>query len=468
MKHEIILMPETDGSGDVIEFCIEIGDSITAGDALLVLESDKASIEVPVPMGGVLEEWLVDSGQSVETGTPLARVRLSETDPVADTGDSEQAAVSEQAGGTEQASVSGTDTQVSEGGLSGSSVDDASVSGARRDDVLASDVSDRAVASETDTDAGRSQASGQRTYAGPATRKLARELGVVLNQVQGSGSRGRILKEDIKGFVKQKMTERQAPVTPAEARSGVSTVPAIPAQDFSQFGQVREDTLSGIARATSAHMTRCWLNIPHVTLFDEVNISELETYRKQITPELLNSDKKPSLLPFIVMTVARALRHFPQFNCSINADGDGLIFKDYVNIGIAVDTPAGLVVPVIRDADKKGIAQLSQDIRVLADKAKQRKLTQDDMKGGCFTVSSLGAMGGTGFTPIINAPEVAILGVARSEIKPVWDAEQSIFQPATKLPLCLSFDHRVINGADAGRFMAWIHQCLTEIRQLIL
>ncbi|MBB1488014.1 2-oxo acid dehydrogenase subunit E2 [Oceanospirillum sediminis] len=450
MKHEIILMPETDGSGDVIEFCIEVGDSIAAGDSILVLESDKTSMEVPAQIGGVLEEWLVDIGQSAETGTPLARLRLEESSDV--TSDAwNESPDSENTSSKPVAKVSALNVEP----VSSEQAADTKMTGRMHmpESILSNDP---AVSSR------------KRVYAGPATRKMARELGVSLDQVQGSGIRGRVLKGDIKHFVKQRMTVPQTGSQTIKVPAEAKGIPAIPAQDFSQFGEIREDLLSGIARATSSHMTRCWLNIPHVTLFDEVNVNELETYRKQIDPTLINLEKKPSLLPFIIMVVARALRRFPQFNCSISADGNSLVYKDYVNIGIAVDTPAGLVVPVIKNADTKGITQLTRDINEFALKAKQRKLKAADMKGGCFTVSSLGAMGGTGFTPIINAPEVAILGVARSEIKPVWDVESETFQPATKLPLCLSFDHRVINGADAGRFMAWVHQCLAEIRQLML
>ena len=551
MKQEIILMPETDGSGDVIEFCIEVGDSIAAGDSILVLESDKASMEVPAQFGGVLEEWLVDIGQSAETGTPLARVRLEEpsnlsseernedsdsentsSEPVAEVsafnvepvsseqsadtkvlrtvhmpeiegsgdvieycveigdsvaeGDSLLVLESDKASMEVPATAAGIVKkwliEIGQSAESGTPLAiiaaqvDNSEENIEADPEKADHVPVSGIISSIDNQSDIAPAISnapavspkKRVYAGPATRKLARELGVSLDQIQGSGTRGRVLKDDIKHFVKQRMTAAPASSQPARVSAEVAVIPAIPAQDFSQFGDIKEESLSGIARATSSHMTRCWLNIPHVTLFDEVNISELESYRKQIDPTSINLEKRPSLLPFIVMVVARALRRFPQFNCSISADGNSLVYKDYVNIGIAVDTPAGLVVPVIKDADTKGIAQLTRDINEFALKAKQRKLRAEDMQGGCFTVSSLGAMGGTGFTPIINAPEVAILGVARSEIKPVWDVGSETFLPATKLPLCLSFDHRVINGADAGRFMAWVHQCLAEIRQLIL
>jgi pyruvate dehydrogenase E2 component (dihydrolipoamide acetyltransferase) len=444
---ETVLMPETDGAGDVIEYCVEIGDQIQAGDSILVLESDKASMEVPASVSGVLEAWLVDIGQQAETGTPLAKIRTT------DKGEASSAEEVRSSDAVQEKSV-------------GITVEVLAQDGTRIENELAQDISG-AVQSSTFQERASLEASvvGQRSYAGPATRKLARELGVSLGQVQGSGLKGRVLKDDVKLFVKHQLKAMPSPSVSQNPMAG-SGIPKIPAQDFSLFGEIKEESLSGIAKATSAHMTRCWLNVPHVTLMDEVNISELEAYRKKIRPESIGLEKKPTILPFIVMIVAKALRRFPQFNSSLSSDGESVIYKDYVNIGIAVDTPAGLVVPVIRDADKKGIVQLTEDINLLALKAKQRKLTADDMKGGCFSISSLGATGGTGFTPIINAPEVAILGVARSEIKPVWDGGS--FQPATKLPLCLSFDHRVINGADAGRFMAWIHQCLAQIENTLL
>ncbi|OPX55238.1 pyruvate dehydrogenase E2 component (dihydrolipoamide acetyltransferase) [Oceanospirillum multiglobuliferum] len=422
---ETITMPEVEGSGDVIEYCVDIGSQIEIDDPLIVFESDKASMEVPASAKGVLIEWLVELGSKAESGTPLARVEV-----VSSARAGAQNKVSAQPAQTPAASVSHADSIIPQKPVTLA--------------PAVTDIAQPVVSAEV--------------YAGPATRKLARELGVALNKVQGSGNRGRILKDDVKRFVKQQMSQPQ--VSAAQSLSG-SGIPAMPTVDFSQFGDIEEKTLSGIAKATSAHMTRCWLNIPHVTLFDEVDISELERFRARCKPEQYGMEKKPTVLPFIIMIIAKALRRYPQFNSALSADGETLIYKQYINIGIAVDTPAGLVVPVIKNADQKSIAELSQEIANYAAKARDRKLKAEDMQGGCFTISSLGAMGGTGFTPIINGPEVAILGVARSEIKPVWNGET--FLPATKLPLSLSFDHRVINGADAGRFMSMVHQCLADI-----
>lgn len=431
MATQIIKMPDTDGSGDVVEFCIQIGDAISEGDSILVLESDKASMEVPSDISGSLVEWMVSMGDTVETGTPLAVIEVAESVPavVAEAPSELIQPVFERVVEFEKAPVSLEPNKPAP--------------------------PTPTVARDTSTLVNSGPA-----YAGPATRKLARELGIDLSQVVGTGKRSRIIKDDVKQFVKSRMTN------PVQTMAVGSGIPAIPAQDFSRFGKIDTVDLSGIAKATSAHMTRCWLNIPHVTLFDEVDVTDLEAFRKLINPDQHGLDKKPSILPFIVMFAARALRKYPQFNSSLHPNGEQIIYKDYVNIGVAVDTPVGLVVPVIKDADKKSISELTQDIQTLATKARDRKLKPEDMQGGCFTVSSLGASGGTGFTPIINGPEVAILGVAKSAIKPVWDG--AVFQPRQQLPLCLSFDHRVINGADAGRFMAMLNQCLSHMGNALL
>ena len=431
MATQIIKMPDTDGSGDVVEFCIQIGDAISEGDSILVLESDKASMEVPSDISGSLVEWMVSMGDTVETGTPLAVIEVAESVPavVAEAPSELIQPVFERVVEFEKAPVSLEPNKPAP--------------------------PTPTVARDTSTLVNSGPA-----YAGPATRKLARELGIDLSQVVGTGKRSRIIKDDVKQFVKSRMTN------PVQTMAVGSGIPAIPAQDFSRFGKIDTVDLSGIAKATSAHMTRCWLNIPHVTLFDEVDVTDLEAFRKLINPDQHGLDKKPSILPFIVMFAARALRKYPQFNSSLHPNGEQIIYKDYVNIGVAVDTPVGLVVPVIKDADKKSISELTQDIQTLATKARDRKLKPEDMQGGCFRVSSLGASGGTGFTPIINGREVAILGVAKSAIKPVWDG--AVFQPRQQLPLCLSFDHRVINGADAGRFMAMLNQCLSHMGNALL
>ena len=521
MATEIVLMPDADGSGDVIEFCVEIGDKIAAGDSVVVIESDKASMEVPSSIEGTVVEWLVGMGDSIEKGCPLAKIEISgdaiikesteaaspSAVAVAPSVAAEQMVLMPDAGGKGDvieffvqpgdsfaegdmlllvesdkaameipapfsgsviALVAELGQTVEEGAVlikalknaESNSVEAVLVETQEAAPPAAVAASISAISSHSLGSSSPVINTGQ-VYAGPATRKLARELGVDLAKVKGAGKRARILKEDVKQFVKQQMFQ-VSKVTDVVS----SGIPAIPSVDFSKYGEVDTQNLSGIAKATSSHMTRCWLNIPHVTLFDEVDITDLDAFRATINPELYGLQKKPTILPFIIMIVAKALRKHPQFNASLHADGEQIIYKDYVHIGVAVDTPAGLVVPVIRDADKKSVSELTLELAELAKKANERKLKVDDMQGGCFTVSSLGASGGVGFTPIINGPEVAILGVARADIKPSWDGEA--FIPRKQLPLCLSFDHRVVNGADAGRFMAMINQCLSKIGNTLL
>ncbi|WP_372831699.1 2-oxo acid dehydrogenase subunit E2 [Pontibacterium sp.] len=437
MTIHTIFMPETDGSGEAVELLTIPGDEVSEGDPLLVLESDKASMEVPSPVDGTVKRWLVKMGAEIATGTPLLELELLQTQANEDELRLEEPVV-EAAKKTPAASESEQDAEIQE-----------------KSQVSAPLVRPPVIAVDA------AVLSGAEIYAGPAVRKLARELGIDLLELSGSGKRGRILKEDLKAYAKQRLSADK----PKPAVQGTG-IPVIPLDDFTRYGEVEQQPLSGIAKATAAHMSRCWLNIPHVTLFDEVVIDDIEAFRRSIDHEAQGLPRRPTLLPFMIAIVARALRQFPQFNVALDPANDQLISKSYVNIGFAVDSPAGLVVPVIRDADKKSIRELTLDIADLSQRARDRKLGVADMQGGCFTISSMGAIGGTGFTPIINGPEVAILGIAKSAIKPVWDGDQ--FVPATMLPLCLSFDHRAINGGDAGRFMACVHAMLTDVRQALL
>ncbi|MCJ8297723.1 MAG: 2-oxo acid dehydrogenase subunit E2 [Pseudomonadales bacterium] len=420
---EIIISLDAEGAGEVVEYSAAIGDSLSEGQALLLVESDKAAMDIPTSSAGILTKWLVQIGDQVSQGQQLAIITVT----------------------AEQANIA-------------ASITTAAIPVTEVLETSATTVTPQKIAVISTTTPVASKNSS--ISAGPAARKLAREMAVDLSLVTGSTYRGRILKEDIKAFVKQQMLS-----VPSNTAVG-SAISPFDEIDFSRFGDIETKTMSGMARATSAHMTRCWLNIPHVTLSDEVDITELEAFRASFKPEEFQLQKKPTILPFIIMIIARALRKFPQFNCSIHPDGKQIIYKQYINIGIAVDTPAGLLVPVIRDADKMSISELAQQVNNLADRAKNRKLSAADLSGGCFSISSLGPIGGTGFTPIINGPEVAILGVASAEIKPVWDGQS--FIPRKKLPLCLSFDHRVINGADAGKFMAMVRQYMEQIGKIIL
>jgi pyruvate dehydrogenase E2 component (dihydrolipoamide acetyltransferase) len=297
-------------------------------------------------------------------------------------------------------------------------------------------------------------------YAGPATRKFARELGVDVALVTGTGAHGRITTEDVQAFVKAKL--QAAPVPQAVAALGMQGIPSVPAQDFSQFGEITVQSLARIRKISAQHLHRAWLNVPHVTQFDEVDISDLEAFRKSASSDAL----KLSVLPFVLKAVGVALKQFPEFNSSLSPDGEALILKNYCHLGFAADTPNGLVVPVVKDVWQKSIGDLARESAALAKKAREGKLSPNEMKGGCFSVSSLGGIGGGHFTPIVNTPEVAILGVSKAVTKPAWDGHA--FQPRLMLPLSLSYDHRVIDGAQAARFMVFLVQLLSDIRRLSL
>ena len=296
---------------------------------------------------------------------------------------------------------------------------------------------------------------------GPAVRKLAREFGVDLFKVKGSGPKGRIIKEDVQAYVTKRLSEPSA----GSVVTG-SGIPSVADIDFSKFGAIRREDRSRIEKVTAANMSKSWLNVPHVTQFDDADITDMEAFRKSLKAEAERRGSKLSPLPYIVKAVALALNENPKIKSSLAEQGEALIYKDYCHIGMAVDTPNGLVVPVIRDADKKSIWVLSDEIRDLAAKAKDKKLRPDEMQGAVFTISSLGGIGGRGFTSIVNTPEVGILGVSKASTQPVWDGEA--FQPRVMLPVALSYDHRVVNGGDAGRFLTYLVSLLSDIRQLAM
>lgn len=418
------------GKAEVIEVCVSEGDELAEGDSLVVLESDKASMEVPAPFAGTVKKLLIEVGAEAEQGTDLMEI---ETDSPADNdgadGKSEPEQESEPKSSPPPAGETKDEAQQK-----------TEPSPARGD-------TEPTVVSHADV------------YAGPAVRKLAREFGLTLEEVKGTGPRGRIVKEDLQNHVKQ--------LASAKPASGSGTgIPPIPDVDFSQFGEIDTQSLSKMAKLTAANMHRSWVNLPHVTQFDEADISDLEDFRGEMKKEAEQRGLKLTPLPFLLKAAAAALKAHPKFNASLTADGQSIVYKKYVHIGIAVDTPAGLVVPVIRDVDKKSLWQLAEESAELAAKAKDRKLKPAEMQGGCFTISSLGNIGGTGFTPIINAPEVAIMGVSKLAVKPQWNGEE--FVPRKMLPLSLSYDHRAINGADAGQFFSYLGRMLSDIRQLLL
>ncbi len=415
-------------SAEIIEVNVAVGDSLEAEQVIVVLESDKASLEIPAPSAGKVESVDVKVGDKVGTGDTLLTMAVSGGQPTAD----QQGEADEKpeepvtAPASQQAQTAQTQKPAP------------------------------AASSSPAADSG---APSKSVHAGPAVRKLAREMGVDLAQVHGSGPKERILKEDVHAWVKQRLEG-------APAASGGGPAVALPEIDFSQFGEVERQELNKLRKVSAQNLTRSWLTIPHVTQHDNADITDLEAFRKQQNKALEKEGVKLTMLAFLVSACARALKEFPRFNSSLENSGEALIQKHYINIGIAVDTPNGLVVPVIKDADRKGLKAIALEMGELAEKARNRKLTPADMKGGTFSISSLGGIGGTAFTPIVNWPEVAILGVSRSDMQPVWDGEQ--FQPRLMLPLSLSYDHRVIDGADAARFTTYLSQLLTDMRRALL
>tara|TARA_B110000211_G_scaffold226252_1_gene279589 strand:- start:10 stop:1692 length:1683 start_codon:yes stop_codon:yes gene_type:complete len=433
---QLALVPDLGGAVDVevIEISVKVGDELAEGDSLIVLETDKASMEIPVDFDGTVLDIKVAEGSKLNVGDTIAVLVTKAKQAVA-----APSAPQAKAPEAPQASV-------------------APVTPAATAAVVEAQAPVTAPVSQVPaTNAATASATA---HAGPAVRMLARELGVDLTLVTATGPRDRLLKEDIQAFVKQKM---QQPAGQPLQGHGIEQPPAI---DFSQFGDIDRVKMSKVQRITAQNMTRSWLNVPHVTQFDHADITELEQFRKGLKAEAELKGTKVTPLPFMLKACAMALREYPQFNVSLDNDGEHMVHKHYVNIGIAVDTPAGLMVPVIRDVDKKSIWQLSEEVIAMGAKAKAKKLMPADMQGGCFTISSLGGIGGTAFTPIVNTPEVAILGVSKADMQPRWDGSQ--FEPRLMMPLSLSYDHRAVNGADAARFTQYLAKVLGDIRHLIM
>ena len=416
----------SDDKVDVIEICVAVGDEVSEGDTLLVLESDKATMDVPSTESGTVLKLVVAEGDKLGTGDDVALFEVA----------SAGAPVVNEAPETNKEPTPAAE---------------------------ATPAPVAAPAAVTEPATAEPVTSGE-VYAGPAVRMLARELGVDLAQVAGTGPKGRIQKDDVSNFVKKVMQNKDSAAAPAS--TGGAGIPAIPAVDFSQFGKVEEIALNKIQKLTAANMQRNWLNIPHVTQFDDADITDLEDFRKGLKAEGEKRGVKVTPVAFLIKALGATLEANPIFNRSMGADGEHVVQKHYINIGMAVDTPRGLVVPVIKDVNEKGIWDISADIMDLAGKARDGKLSPAEMQGGCFTLSSLGAIGGNGFTPIVNAPEVGILGVSKSQMKPVWNGSE--FTPRLMLPMALSYDHRVINGGDAGRFMTTLVKLLSDIRHLAL
>lgn len=417
---------------NVTEIMVAVGDTVSEDQSLITVEGDKASMEVPAPFGGVVKEILVKSGDKVSTGSLIMRFEVAGAAPAAET--------------------SAPAPQVASPAPSAQPAQSGNVSGLSQEQVVAS--------------AGYAHAT-------PVIRRLAREFGVNLDKVKGTGRKGRIVKEDIESYVKTAVKAYESGATAQAAGNGVANGAGLgllpwPKVDFSKFGEIEEVELSRINKISGANLHRNWVMIPHVTHFDKADITDLEAFRKEqnALAEKQKLGVKITPVVFIMKAVAKALEAYPRFNSSITEDAQRLILKKYINIGVAVDTPNGLVVPVFKNVNKKGIIELSRELMEVSKKAREGKLTASDMQGGCFTISSLGGIGTTHFAPIVNAPEVAILGVSKSSMEPVWNGKE--FAPRLILPMSLSFDHRVIDGADGARFITYIGAVLADLRRLIM
>ncbi|MEQ1528528.1 MAG: 2-oxo acid dehydrogenase subunit E2 [Methylococcales bacterium] len=415
---------------DVVEVLIQAGDVIALEQTVATLETDKASMELPASSAGTVQQVFIKPGDKVSEGSLIATVLASDAAAEPAVADTPAAPAPAAAKPVAEVKVAAEPAPVV------------------KEAVKAVAVAATVVASTTTGKA----------HASPSVRLFARELGVDINTMKnGSGPKGRLLKDDVKNFIKKAMTEGQA------ASAGI---PAIPTVDFSVFGETEAIKLSKIKRLTGQNLTRVWLNLPMVTYHDEADITEMEAFRVALNAEKTKGEVKLTGLLFIIKALVAAMQQFPSFNASLSSDGENLIVKKYFNVGIAVDTPNGLVVPVLRNVNNKSINELAVELAEKSDKARQGKLLPADMQGGCITISSLGGIGGSAFTPIVNAPEVAILGVTRAKMQPVWNGSE--FLPRLMLPLDLTYDHRVIDGAEGARFMAVIKQNLSDIRRLLL
>ncbi len=537
MAEEVIKVPDLGGSGDVTEIYVKVGDTVAADDSLVLLESDKASMEIPASVAGKITAILVKEGDTLTEGDDLIKLEvgnesseitapvsaqdLATTDNSTKKPDTEKSTASSKSAyvirqvcvpdiGAENVpvvdiEVAVGDTLSKDDGILTLESDKASMEVpspfdgkvisikvkegdtlSNGDLILEMEVSEAGTKEQPEKTATTAspapesipatnkpelvvpasnnislEKTNHNVHAGPAVRMIAREFGVDLTKVKGSGRNDRILKEDIQRYVKDILSK---PVgTDSITGKGIPPVPAV---DFSKWGEIEEKPINRLGILAAKNFQRSWLNVPHVTQFDEADITGLEEFRKAQKEKALARGVRLTPLPFLLKACGYALEEMPKFCASLNPEGDKIIYKKYINIGVAVDTPDGLLVPVIKDVNKKGLYELAVECVELANKAKNKKLKPDEMQGGCFTISSLGSIGGTAFTPIVNTPEVAILGVSKASQKPLWNGKT--FEPRLMLPLSLSYDHRAINGADAAKFTSMLHELLSDIRRLLL
>lgn len=448
MAVQEILVPDIGNfdSVDVIDVLVKAGDSLAKDDSIITVESDKASMDIPAPVAGVVKEVKIKVGDKASQGTLMLTMEVSEgaqAEPVAPAPAPAEAPKAAPVVEAPKVAIPEPTRPAPEPPKPIAPVNQPAPVG---ESVVV--------------------ATGKLSHASPSVRRFARELGVNLAFVQGTGPKNRILESDVQAYVKGELAKPRT----ENMGAGVSSLAALPMPviDFSQFGPIETKALSRIKKLSGANLHRNWVTAPHVTQFDEADITDLEDFRKSMQAEAEKRGVKLTMLAFLIKASVNALKAYPNFNASLSPDGDSLILKNYYNIGFACDTPDGLVVPVVRDVHQKDVLDIARDLGELSAKARERKLKVEEMQGGCFTISSLGGIGGTMFTPIINCPEVAILGVSRSSMQPVYDPKTKTFEPRLILPLSLSYDHRVIDGADGARFTSHMRMMLSDVRRLLL
>ena len=453
MSLQDVLVPDIGNfdSVDVIEILVKAGDTIALDDSLITVESDKASMDIPAPFAGVVKEVKIKVGDKIAQGHLLLTM---EANSIAETKPAEKVADAKPAPAAEMPKVTAPEANIP-----------ANIPEPSRP---APEPPKQVQPAHQPLPVGESVVvNGTKTsHASPSVRKFARELGVNLALVKGSASKNRITEADVQTFVKNELAKPRTENMGAGLGS-LATLP-MPVIDFSQFGDIETKPLSRIKKISGANLHRNWVTAPHVTQFDQADITDLEEFRKSMQSDAEKRGVKLTMLAFLIKASVNALKAYPNFNSSLAPDGDSLILKNYFNIGFACDTPDGLVVPVVKDVQQKDVLDIARDLGELSTKARERKLKIEEMQGGCFTISSLGGIGGTMFTPIINCPEVAILGVSRASMQPVYDAKTNAFEPRLILPLSLSYDHRVVDGADGARFTSHMRMMLSDVRRLLL